>query len=61
MKTRKKAGLIISAIILAGAIGNLLRTHALDNIRAVDALTLMAAGMALGVLIVNVVWLLRNK
>ncbi|MFI5204887.1 MAG: hypothetical protein ACHQF2_10360 [Flavobacteriales bacterium] len=55
MKKGNKAPMIVSILILGGAVGNLLRTHALDTIRAVDALTLVAAGMAIGVLLVTVI------
>jgi len=61
MKKINKAPLIVSVLVLGGAVGNLFRTHALDSIRTVDAITLVAAGMALGVLLVTVISSLRKE
>lgn len=55
MKKQQKAMLVVSILVLGGTFGNLVRTHALDNIRAVDLLSIFAAGMAFGVLLVTVV------
>ncbi len=56
-----KRNLIVSIILFAVVMGNIIRMHSLDSIRAVDALQLFACGMMFGVIIVNVVMFINFK
>jgi hypothetical protein len=54
-----KRNAIITTIFFIVVLGNIIRMHTLDSIRAVDALQLTACGAIFGVLIVNVVLFMK--
>ena len=56
-----KRNAIITTIFFIAILGNILRMHTLDTIRAVDFLQLTALGAIFGVLIVNVIMFMKHK
>ena len=56
-----KRNVLVSTLFFGVVFANLFRTHALDNMRAVDALQLVATGALLGAIIVNVVMYMKFK
>jgi hypothetical protein len=56
----KKKSFIFTSLFLVIAIGSMTRITAHSQIRAVDYISIMAVGMLIGVLIVQVVMFLRG-
>lgn len=58
---KNKRNITIPAVLIIVIISTLITTSKLDNIRAVDALQLLALGALIGILIVNLKIRFRNR
>ncbi len=55
MKPNKKKSAVLMVVLII-ILGNLFRTRALDNIRAVDVLQILASGVCLGAILVLILY-----